>query len=476
MAEPIWVDATRDTVVAARAFSYGGTPALSIVTKVVLDLGRERIATMIPADPIVVREVPFRPSSFQSIVRADEVALQKVACDVTLVGRAVAPGEVPARTLRARLALFRAGVPIVEKSVVAHGGLDGAGQPNLIQSTTLAWELALGGAGAGPAVAERNPVGTDRPWIIEPERPDRPAGFGPIGNLWPSRAKLAKGSSVELLQDRPSLPTSFPWAYFQSAPAELQVPFLDGDEWLHLDGFDAARVSVRVQLPQLEASAVVFSQGSPIQAPHVLDTLAIDTDAWRATVLFRGVAMGVAPAADTLVISRVATGGASAALPDVETARSRAKPLSLITLKSAPRTLIGASPQPGTKDAGAPFHIAAAPSAPPSAPPGGVLPWKEVRGHVAPSATAQRSTMDLDPAALARAIQSFAPPVTVTGPTPSAPSRAPAAADEGVELPHLERELTPPPRVWHVAAELRAAGLSEEKVREIITDLEALPR
>ncbi len=464
--ERILVDASPRTSVAARPFGWGEGRALTIVAKVSLDLSQQGPAALVDPDPIALLETPWNREPSVSLHRADDVAIRKAACDVTLIGAAIAPGGVPATSLTARLGVYRNGSTVLDNTVVARGGLDAAGRPSLIRSAPLVWEHALGGRAAAKSLADRNPVGTDRPWLLDPADPSRPAGFGPISASWPCRTGLLGSEHMRALKSSvPTLDATFPWAYFQSAPLSMQVPFLEGDEWLVLEGFHDRLAALRVRLPWLHARAFVASHAGLTPVPLVIDTLTIDASALRASVVFRGQATQVPRHRDLAVVAHVGAGPDLRCPTTAREAFERASPVPLA---------IPVAPEERT---GAPFPI------PAPAPNGkgrpAVAPWQEVRGYVAPASSAPQTvalhagllvptSLPTPPAALPAVLF---PLVPVPSPRP-----APAELElDPTDEDDLERDPTPPPRAVLAANELRAAGLDESLLQQVIRAFDRLP-
>src|SRR5689334_21580686 len=94
------IDAGARTGVSLGAFSVAGRPALMIVTKVTLDIARPGIATMVDPEPVAGE---------------DELALGKGACDLTLVGDAIAIDNPSASVVQARFALLRNGRALFDR-------------------------------------------------------------------------------------------------------------------------------------------------------------------------------------------------------------------------------------------------------------------------------------------------------------------------------------------------------------------------
>ncbi len=475
-AQTILVDASANTQVAVRPFAWVEGLALTIVAKITLDLSQQGPAAMLPPEPVALRESPYRPPAPVSLQRADEIALRKLACDVTLTGSAVAPGGVPARELTAKLGVYRNGVTVVEKTVIARGGVDASGRPNLIRSAPLVWEHALGGPRSGEVNAARNPVGTDRPWLVDGVDPSRPGAFGPIAAKWPSRAALVSRDHERALNSLiPGIPASFAWAYFQSAPPELQTPFLSGDEWLLLEGFHDHRPALRVRLPWLRARAFVATSAGLTRLPFVLDTLAIDAAALRATVLFRALATRISSPREVAVMAHVLAGQEPLAPSSSAAVVGRARPIPLamrMFSASVDETLPEDTSARG--DDATPFAIPA--PSPSSDGRAASAPWEHVRSHVAPASSAPK-TVALDAAHLGHP---GPPPIPRLGYSPPAyvPSPKPQAMvepEEAVGAEEDKRDPTPPPRDVVAAAQLREAGLDEELVRLAVRELRARP-
>lgn len=201
-------------------------------------------------------------SGHSSLRQDADLVLTKRATDVLVLGHAHAPGGSPVTHLDVGL---RAGP--IRKVLRVFGdrrwGTLGASAPEPFESMPLVYERAYGGADAASAQPERdwewrNPVGTgfamsgrhakglrlpniERPdalirsWSDRPE----PAGFGPIASHWQPRVAFAGTYDERWMKTRQPL-----WAedlddrYFQSAPADQQVPgFLRGGEPVALRGF-----------------------------------------------------------------------------------------------------------------------------------------------------------------------------------------------------------------------------------------------
>jgi hypothetical protein len=125
-----------------------------------------------------------------------------------------------------------------------------------------------------------------------------------------------------LRADIVELPADFQWEYFQAAPADQQIGFLKGDEWIVLDALDAAHPRIRMRLPGARAAARVHGlaafgvrDGGPLDL--ALDLLHVDGEEQCVTATFR--TSFVVPSEDALpavrVVVGVATDGAPIAWP-----------------------------------------------------------------------------------------------------------------------------------------------------------------
>ena len=319
-APSVLVDSDARTRVAVRPFLHDGVLALSVVVKVALDISKQGPARRIDPRPI------------------DELALGKETCDVTLVGSAVAPHGVPARTLVAALGLYRNGATLIEKTVVARGPLDRDGQATLIASSPLVWEHAFGGSGGGLA-GQLNPAGTDHPRLVDPTHPRLPACFAPIDPASGyRRSRVDPRTLASFSSGLPELPATFPWEHFQSAPSDQRVPFLQGDEWISLEGMHAKVPSLRSRLPWLHDESMIVDPSGIRKLSLSLDTLSIDADALEASLVYRGMIKPTRPLHELLIVGRIGTKGEAPRPIDLRDlmGRARRQPLEMPRVSAAP--------------------------------------------------------------------------------------------------------------------------------------------
>lgn len=115
-----------------------------------------------------------------------------------------------------------------------------------------------------------------------------PQGFGPIDRSWLPRRKYTGTYDKAWLEERwPKLPKDFDFAYNNCAHPDLQVPHLKGDEQIELINF-TPKGTLKFQLPG--HTLYVLSRredGQIAMAPAKLDTLIIEPDANKASIVWR---------------------------------------------------------------------------------------------------------------------------------------------------------------------------------------------
>lgn len=277
--------------------------SLTVVVKATFTLGGE-------GDPILaaeqdppsgdVYEEPVGGAEVSSLRYASDFAVYKPAADVLLVGHAystdaasgVANVELRIGDLRRRLAVF---------GDRKWGGFGFEGNPRPFESMPLRWERALGGP-----LSDQNPVGRgyktgvlvpnlERPEELVRTRDDRPvpACLAPVAPTWKARAsKLGTYDRAWLKERWPYLPADFDWSYFNAAPSEQQVQYLQGDERYTLLGVLPGGRSLQGRLPGLKprvlAQQTEEAGGSFFEVLLRLDTAWFDAEARKLVLLWRG--------------------------------------------------------------------------------------------------------------------------------------------------------------------------------------------
>jgi hypothetical protein len=253
----------------------------------------------------------------ESAIRYEcDFARFKPRADVLLVGRAVPPGGRLATELDVTLELgpVKKTVRVVGDRVweARLGGM-WASAPEPFGAIPLTYDRAFGGSDnsdprrAGSEVRNlvgvgfyRNPdsrflAGKPLPNLEDPRHRLRswsdtppPVGFGVLGRGWRPRVTFAGTYDQKWLDERfPFLPADFDEQYFQSAPADQQVPHLKGGERVACtnvrpDGsFEATVPAADVPL------TFRFRDRDEVVEPR-LDTLIVEPDRRRLIAVWRG--------------------------------------------------------------------------------------------------------------------------------------------------------------------------------------------
>jgi hypothetical protein len=153
------------------------------------------------------------------------------------------------------------------------------------------YERAYGGIGF-----EENPLGTGAgasagsPNLFDPKEPQRVACFAPMSRAWPARRRLASRERRKAMEGPVAeIPAQLDWSFFQSAPLDQRIDYLEGDERVVVAGCHPQQRVVDSQLPWARAAAVVYGLPGGGHVPSlVADTLRIDADAMTCSVTWRG--------------------------------------------------------------------------------------------------------------------------------------------------------------------------------------------
>jgi len=243
---------------------------------------------------------------------------RKLRCDVLLLGSAYAPNAIPRERVRVSL---RVGRMYKEFDVVGNRVWIGdtlgsaATEPEAFTVMPISYDLAFGGLdnlNSDPAQHEAylsNPIGRGfyskskgreinakpLPNTEEPGRPVRsplesyvPMGFGPVGRSWHPRPTYG-GTYDQNWVDNvfPFLPGDFDERYYQSAPLDQQIDYLQGGEDVWLvnltpQGETTFRVP-RVTVPV----TFYFKNYDEKEVYAAADTLIIEPDLNRITIVWR---------------------------------------------------------------------------------------------------------------------------------------------------------------------------------------------
>lgn len=241
---------------------------------------------------LVERDVHEGGDPTRSLRESSDFVPFRAQADVWLHGAAHTPGP-PVSVALARLALYRRREVLVDKIVHVMGERASVHDaPTPFTRMPLRYEHAYGGVGH-----DENPVGTGAderprpPNLLDPEDPKRTIGFGPISRYWKARRQsLGSHRRRDLEKGTVEIPDGFDWTYFQAAPIDQRVSYLEGGEWIVLDGMSAERVRFQTRLPKSRAVARLLrpddDEGDAVAL--VADTLAIDVDGGTCCITWRG--------------------------------------------------------------------------------------------------------------------------------------------------------------------------------------------
>jgi hypothetical protein len=177
----------------------------------------------------------------------------------------------------------------------AFGGVDNFHEN---EQKHTAWMQNPVGRGYHQQLARELVDGTPMPNTEELRRPVtmpngtyHPMAFGAVGRGWEPRRQYA-GTYDEVWQEDgfPFLPSDFDEAYYQAAPIDQQIPYLQGGERVFLENL-TPEGQTSFDLPQIDIPVVFFyKNGDQARWRAVIDTLVLEPDegvftlTWRAMV------------------------------------------------------------------------------------------------------------------------------------------------------------------------------------------------
>ncbi|MFO0588972.1 MAG: DUF2169 domain-containing protein [Polyangiaceae bacterium] len=269
--------------------------------------GELRVTVLVKGTFAFQPDAPMRVSAPEEIVRAEvhhgknparsvrltsDLAPFLPAADVVLTGHACAPEDETALGMSVRLAVYRDRA-LLDKSInVLCSTEDGGDVP--FETMPLVYEKAYGGIGFAD-----NPYGVGvasqadkAPNLVDPVDPQKVACFAPISRGWPNRKRLLGKTERRALEGPVcEIPDGFNFSYFQAAPFDQQIAYLQGNEWIVLEGMHATHTQITSCLPSAIGRARVFGLGDGGQGRALAltaDTLRIDADTLTCTVVWRG--------------------------------------------------------------------------------------------------------------------------------------------------------------------------------------------
>ncbi|WP_437577371.1 DUF2169 domain-containing protein [Sorangium sp. So ce887] len=237
--------------------------------------------------PIFAANVHHDGDPLRSVRFTSDLAPYLGRADALFTGHACAPPGTSVLSLPVRLAIFDRGRAVLDKGLLVQDRAP-------FQSLPIVYERAHRGADG-----QENPLGVDpkagkeQATVLDPARPQRPAGYGPIAGAWPARKRLLGNTSLSALEGPVhEIPEPFDWSYFQAAPPDQWIDHLRGGEWLVLHGLHPTVPHLKMRLPEARGLARIHGlaafgveEGQPL-ALHA-DTLRIDGEEQRCALVFR---------------------------------------------------------------------------------------------------------------------------------------------------------------------------------------------
>jgi len=254
------------------------------------------MTTAAPQD-LTVADVHHGGHPSRSVRRATELAPYLRQADVLFTGQAYAPPGKTVGQTEVRLAIH-GDHPLLDKRLEVHGdrklSRNGISAPLPFKRMPIVYGRAVGEARPdGTLLAVHGGAAGSMANIVDPAQPAQCAGFGPLAQAGREH-RLGLSTEVKRRLALPimEIPASFDWSYFQVAPLDQRIPFLQGSEWVTLEGLDPTEARVQTQLPGVQAAAWVWAKQTPGESgwslPLNADTLAIDGDRGRCTLTWRG--------------------------------------------------------------------------------------------------------------------------------------------------------------------------------------------
>ncbi|WP_437927502.1 DUF2169 domain-containing protein [Sorangium sp. So ce291] len=272
---------------AAVAWRSRGQLNVTVIAKATFAFAPDAETPRVAPQEIFTANVHHDGSPLSSVRFTSDLAPYLARADVLFTGHACAPPGTSVQSLPVRLAIFDRGRAVLDKSLLVQDRTP-------FHALPLVYERAHRGADG-----QENPLGVDpkagkeQPTVLDPLRPERPAGYGPIARAWPARKRLLGGTSPSALGGAiQEIPEPFDWSYFQSAPPDQWIDHLRGGEWLVLHGLHRAVPHLKMRLPEARGLARVHGlSGFGVEEGQLLalnaDTLRIDGEEERCTLVFR---------------------------------------------------------------------------------------------------------------------------------------------------------------------------------------------
>ena len=207
--------------------------------------------------------------------QALDVVMPKQQAEFLAVTHAFAPSGKPVGSLKVGIQL---GPVIKQLNVFGDRRLVGgrASEPAPFETLKLDWTRAFGGEGFADNPQGRGFVpfetadGTaiDLPNVVDPRQAERGfrhvAGFGPVDQMWPSRAQRAGTyDGAWLANEFPGFASDIDWRFFNAAPEDQWLPgMLKGDETYAFNNLHPDRPLIKGRLPNMAPRLFMMRKGS----------------------------------------------------------------------------------------------------------------------------------------------------------------------------------------------------------------------
>lgn len=244
--------------------------------------------------PFVYCDISTGEPGFSSTAWETDFCRYKPLTDVIVVGKAVAPGRVPATEVAVRLEVqgrSKDAMVFGERRWVSAAGFARMSPPVPFVELPLCWERAFGGDVHNPVgvgLGDEIPNVEDPRALISSQRDrPRPRGFSWIGRSWQPRIAFAGTYDRHWrTQVCPLLPEDFDERYFQAAPADQQFPHFRGGEHIRCVHMADAPV-VDFWIPALTVPVHFDFGDRVVHRNGVLDTVVLEPHRCRMHLSWR---------------------------------------------------------------------------------------------------------------------------------------------------------------------------------------------
>jgi hypothetical protein len=315
---------------AAIAWRFKGELRVTAIVKASFAFAADAAMPRVDAQPIFAEDVHHAQNQLRSVVHPSDLAPYKKRADVIFTGYAYPPAA-GVTSVNVRLGVASGDRVLLDKTLVV-------GKKGGFARIPVLYEHAL----ASPENPYGEDEGSDDLHIVDARAPLKAAGLGPISRAMEPRKRLL--GPVPLPPFGPAavqIPDTFDFDFFQVAPADQQIPFLRGEEWVLVEGLHPGSPRVCSALPGARAVARIHGlseHGLPEGRPLALsaDELHVSGEEGRVTVTWRGTFAVPSDAAlgSVRVVAGVETPDEALAWPDAESI-ARAEPAEPM---SAPRS------------------------------------------------------------------------------------------------------------------------------------------